>query len=429
MSFLIPVANLVVLGWMAYRCWKKESSLQKIFWPALTGKLLAGIAIGLLYTYYYTSGGDTFIFFKDAVILTEWGKNNFRDYFNFLWSGDETFSVWKLLQAPQPRSLFLSKIVSLFNFITGNNYWITSLYFSFISFVCSITLVRSLIRYFPDVKFAAVFSFLCIPSVLFWGSGIVKECLAIASLFFLASVFLRFMKNDRIDLKDCLLTALFIWLLWNVKYYYAAVFLMVTVTAIIVKLLTTFVEIKKAGWNIVLWVAVFGIPLYLLSFFVENFHRENFFTVVVQNYEAYQRLSNPGDAILYADLKPNGWSLLYNAPWALISGIFRPFFWEAKNSLQFMASLENLALFVLLAFSVKKWKDIPGSTDCMLLVSVIIYIVLLCIFLALSTPNFGTLSRYRIGFLPFLFFLVSCHNIVTDRLSTFIQRSFSRLVP
>jgi hypothetical protein len=34
------------------------------------------------------------------------------------------------------------------------------------------------------------------------------------------------------------------------------------------------------------------------------------------------------------------------------------------------------------------------------------YVVFLCVFLALSTPNFGTLSRYRIGFTPFLWLLL-----------------------
>jgi len=40
----------------------------------------------------------------------------------------------------------------------------------------------------------------------------------------------------------------------------------------------------------------------------------------------------------------------------------------------------------------------------------------LAVFLALSTPNFGTLSRYRVGFIPFFVFLTACGNVLLERL-------------
>jgi hypothetical protein len=42
------------------------------------------------------------------------------------------------------------------------------------------------------------------------------------------------------------------------------------------------------------------------------------------------------------------------------------------------------------------------------------YCIVLCVFLALSTPNLGTLSRYRVGFLPFLIFLLAYRNPLID---------------
>jgi hypothetical protein len=41
----------------------------------------------------------------------------------------------------------------------------------------------------------------------------------------------------------------------------------------------------------------------------------------------------------------------------------------------------------------------------------LVYVVVLVSFLALSTPNFGTLSRYRIGALPAL--VILCLNPLT----------------
>jgi hypothetical protein len=57
------------------------------------------------------------------------------------------------------------------------------------------------------------------------------------------------------------------------------------------------------------------------------------------------------------------------------------------------------------------------------LCSVVLYVVALCVFLALSTPNFGTLSRYRISFLPLLFLLITIENPLVKKVSALIQRT------
>jgi hypothetical protein len=47
----------------------------------------------------------------------------------------------------------------------------------------------------------------------------------------------------------------------------------------------------------------------------------------------------------------------------------------------------------------------------------------------LSTPNFGTLSRYRIGFLPFIFLLIGIENPLLRWVTSKIQRYVDHLVP
>jgi hypothetical protein len=134
------------------------------------------------------------------------------------------------------------------------------------------------------------------------------------------------------------------------------------------------------------------------------------------------------DVIHYQNLEPTVTSLLVNAPWALFSGLFRPFPWEAKTVFQLLVSVENGLLLILLIVSVKSIARCK-TIDCLIIWSAAVYIVLLCTFLALSAPNFGTLSRYRVCFLPFLFFLVSCDNKAIRRFQTIIERSFSHLAP
>src|SRR6188768_3517986 len=99
---MIAVAHSIVLLAMAYLISKKElPALKKVFWPALLLKLISGVGLGLLYTYYYTAS-DTFTYFEDACKIAQLLRQDVGEYFRFLWQSDETFSLWSQLHYQQP---------------------------------------------------------------------------------------------------------------------------------------------------------------------------------------------------------------------------------------------------------------------------------------------------------------------------------------
>jgi hypothetical protein len=139
-----------------------------------------------------------------------------------------------------------------------------------------------------------------------------------------------------------------------------------------------------------------------------NFYLNRFLDVVITNHDDFARISADKGLIHFYDLHAHWSSVILNAPWALFSGLLRPFVWEANGLMSILASLENLLIVILLISSLSRVTRIEKHR--LLLISTGTYIVLLCIFLALSTPNLGTLSRYRVGFLPFLIFIISYRN-------------------
>ena len=102
--------------------------------------------------------------------------------------------------------------------------------------------------------------------------------------------------------------------------------------------------------------------------------------------------------------------MIGNAPWALASGLFRPFLWEADTLLKLAVSLENVFILLLCIISLVRIREFLRAQNSLITLSVIVFVVLLCIFLALSTPNLGSLARYKVGFTPFLIFLVIYKN-------------------
>ena len=141
-----------------------------------------------------------------------------------------------------------------------------------------------------------------------------------------------------------------------------------------------------------------------------NFYPKRFLEVVVNNNQEFMALTNAENAIRFQNLNPSFYSVLLNMPQALMSGIFRPFVWEAHDVVSFVAALENLVLTFLALLSIPSAPKILKNSNRLLILAVLTYIFMLSIFLALSTPNLGTLSRYKVGFLPFLVFLLVCQS-------------------
>ncbi|MFT4756803.1 MAG: hypothetical protein ACI91R_001452, partial [Vicingaceae bacterium] len=53
--FLIYLLNISFLAWVIQKAYKKivELSVAKFYYPALVFKVICGISLGLIYTFYY----------------------------------------------------------------------------------------------------------------------------------------------------------------------------------------------------------------------------------------------------------------------------------------------------------------------------------------------------------------------------------------
>lgn len=408
MEIVITCGHLIIIALFAFLLRRK--SRERVFWPALTFKLTCGIFIGLLYRYYYTAG-DTWNFFNESTRVADVLGKNPKLIFDFFWSNQFEFEGIKLFDG-RPRSLYFLKWVTAFNLLSAGNYWITALYFSFISFLGSWYLFKILTRQFPPLRMEAAISLLFIPSIVLWGSGVIKESIAIGSLFVMTGIFVEWYGNRKLKAWQVALLFLAVWVLWSLKYYWLAIGLVVTLPVVAVVLLQS-----KLAWVSrypkLAWLTFLLGSIGIVSSVHPNFYFYRIFSVIAENHNAFVAISSPEDVIHYYNLDSSAASILMNSPWALFSALFRPFVFEARTILQAAASLENLVLLGLFVLSVYRFRKETFSLN-LLHFALIGYIVLLGVFLALSTPNFGTLSRFRTGFTPFLWLaLLSASGVVT----------------
>lgn len=421
MKISLALLHVVVIFYCVYALGKKWNVVSsKLFWGAFLSRLVAGISLGLIYTFYY-SASDTWQFFENAKKLSSIAYEDFYYYLKVLLNlnGNE---VVQGLESEDLRSLFFIKIVSVLSLVSGGNYWVCAFYFSLGAFVSSWGLHRKIVSIYPNSFDASALAFLFFPSVVFWSSGLEKESLALCGIYFLATVFLTLMAEDK--------PSKFVWLfvivacvvVWNLKYYWAIIFFVSIFSATIIRFIVLkFSRLKK--YLIVVWVALFFGIGFVLSFTHPNFYLHRFLEVIVSNYEEFVSISNAKNLIHYFHFDQSWISMIINSPWALISGLFRPVIGEGQGILGFVASIENLLLLILFAGSLMNLNKKMTTPHRIILLATLSYCIVLCVFLALSTPNFGTLSRYRVGFLPFFVFVIAYGNPITKWMSDKLDRN------
>jgi hypothetical protein len=242
-------------------------------------------------------------------------------------------------------------------------------------------------------------------------------------LFYLAALIVKSVSQQRLNLLDWLLLPVSTWLLWNLKYYFIGIFFPVAVAFIIAHTLVRKIFPGKRQIALFFFFGILLILLALVTLFHPNLEMGYFQEVIVSNYNDYQGLSAPGDAIQYQDLSSDTWSIVRNSPLALVSGLFRPFIWESNSVIKLLAGIENLVIFILFVSSFFYFKKrVSTQGDYTLALALLVYITLLCVFLSLSTPNLGTISRYRVGFLSFFVFLITFENPLIEWVANNIQK-------
>jgi hypothetical protein len=413
---MIWISGLVMIALAMYLVLRLPVSDRGLFIAGLAAKCVAGIALGVVYFYYYDGHGDTLQYWEESATLSARMVNP-AEAWNILWSDLPDPSLVAQGVHGVPRSFFFSKIAAIVSWLSGGNYWIMSVVFSFVSFIAAWTLFTRLQAYRVSAA-AALFFF---PSVVFWSSGLIKECLGLAAIYVVVSLFLDLYRNGRISYYQIVIGLLGIWVGWNLKYYWLGILAPVLLAVLVVAFLKRWrhslqsheMTLGGVALAVMMVVATGGHP---------NFYPDRIASVIVESNAAFIRFSDPPGVIHFGNLQPTAWSLAVHAPEALFACLFRPCLGEASDLLSWLAAIENAVVFLLLLSALRSVGQGWKSPERLLVGATAIYVTLLAIFLALSSPNLGTLSRYKVGFLPFLVLLLLEAN-------PGIRKALGRLIP
>lgn len=191
MSWLLYILFLLVVGFAIYkhRFFQLPGlpRVAKFFFFGL--KLVAGLAIWYLYTYYYPQReyADIWKYYDDSEVVYNALDDHPGDYFRLM-SGigiDERIQhayIDKMLHWDQQfeNNLFndshtIIRFNALMRLFSGGNYHTHSLIMCFLAFIGLCALYHWLYKYLWQWKKLLVFVLFISPSLLFWSSGVLKE--------------------------------------------------------------------------------------------------------------------------------------------------------------------------------------------------------------------------------------------------------------
>ena len=433
--FITPV-YIIILSILAFivRPYVTTPENVRYFMPALWVRFMGALMLGLIYQFYY-DGGDTFNYFTHGSrwiweafledpalglkLLFEEGGNRQPETFRY------SQFIWYYRDV---KSYTIVRIVAFFGLFTLHTYSAIALLFAFFSFSGLWAMYSALYKRYKHLKYLHL-GILFIPSVVFWGSGILKDTVTIGALGWLTwALFHVFELRTKVTLALIVMICSTLVIL-QIKSYIVVLFIPTVCTWLYLK------SIKSLQNTLIKVVALpfivfsFGAFVYLSSSFISNdeYNIENFAQkAAVTAYDirygwGARTAGDGGYDIGMSDGTLPGTLRLF--PAAVNVSLFRPYLWEVRNPLMLLSALESLfvTLMVINIVASGKWRTVSRDP---FLVFCFVFVVLFAFAVGVSTFNFGTLIRYKIPLVPFLGVILCQARPAKGRMAKTEQLSF-----
>lgn len=416
LDLLLPLFYLIIINWLIFRFsfFHLPELGSRASLIAFNLKVLTGIIIWFVYTYYYTdrATSDQYKYFDDAAILFEAFKNNpthfielFFDlgrdkaelipYYERLMNWDKEYNyAWVV----DNRTII--RFNALVHFFSWGNFHVHTLFMNLLSFSGLLLLYKSVFDLFKTkskLLFVAVF---LMPTVLFWGSGVLKEGILIFGLGLFCYGFFR-IANEQFNIKNVCFLILGILVLASIKVY---------VLLCLIPASITYFLLRKAQFkNLWLAFAIIQVVLVLLIFNLKLINPEldivnklwfkrNDFINVANDWDAKS-------AIPAVNFEKSATSILIHSPQAMYNALIRPTVFEIKSIMYVMPIAENLFLLGLVIFMFIFYQK-PNNQEQKFLMFSLVFIVYLATMIGLVTPILGAIVRYKLPLMPFIFMLI-----------------------
>ena len=392
---------------------------RKYFLPGLMVKIIGAIAVGFIYQFYYGGGrpsGDTFNYFANAAIINE----AFGDSFNtglqlLLANGEYTPDIFRyatrMYWFHSPTEYFVIRVIAVLGLLTFHTYSAIAVLFAVLSFSGVWALFRTFYKLFPALHQKFAIAILFLPSVAFWGSGILKDAITLGALGWATWAIVRIFFERKGVPVATLILLLALYTIYAVKIYIVLCFLP---AALLWVFLANIKRVRSVMLQGLITPIILVVVVVLSYLAVVEIGKDNArYSVdklsetaeITARYLTYVGESQGGSVYTLGDdfdFSPLG--MLRKFPLAVNVTLFRPYLWEAYNPVMLLSALESfftLVLTVYILFQVGVGRLLKYIISKPVILFCLLFAVAFSFSVGISTYNFGSLVRYKIPMFPF----------------------------
>ncbi|MFW5793812.1 MAG: hypothetical protein ACOCWC_05965 [Bacteroidota bacterium] len=382
----------------------------------LFASIVGAIALGLVYNFYYP-GGDTTGYYRSSEAMVNLLRSDYKAYFRLLF-GDLSPEALSAFTAETGKPWYthdygafaIVRITSIFTLLGFKNYFTASILFAWFFYIGYWKLYLLFCNFYPKYYKQLAIPILFFPSVLFWGSGILKDTVTLAALaWFIYAIYFLIVKKKFV-IPNIIAILLLGYILLVVKPY------------IVVALMPGLAI--WAGWHYLSkidnpLIKFFISPLILVLFLVLGISSLSLFSENLGIYGSMEGIIQKAiityeDHLRFEQYGTNFYSLgefdgtlsnfLAKTPAAVVAGLFRPFVWEAESTFVLLSAIENALLLIFVLYVFLKNGPVRFMRIAFKEPMVIFSLSFAFIFafaVGVSSGNFGALVRLKIPMIPF----------------------------
>jgi len=435
LDYALAIFYLIVILIIAiyYQTIKVDNHKEYVYFtPGLFVKILGGLVFTFIYMFYY-KGGDTISYFYSAKVLTNLFLKSPHAYFSIL-LGHLTPENWSYFDSDTGYPVYyrdkwaftVVRFTSILVFFGAKSFLSTVILISSISYISMWKLFRFLYKEFPLLKTEFAIAILFFPSVVFWGSGILKDTYTLAVSAFTFLSFYAIIIYKRKILLNLFLLSIFGYFILTIKPY---VFFIQFATFLIVFIYVHLKRIKSVFLKFLVFpfisISILFVGVILFSSFGKmsgGFYIS--FNDILENAFIKQKdLTQPyygENSFNIGYFEPTVQGVLSKFLPAVNAGFFRPYLWEASNIVMLLSGLETLIILLfsiwivihlikILFFRGVRW-IIHFFFSHPFIVYALFFSISFSFVIGLTSANFGALVRYKIPFLQYFMSLLFILN-------------------
>lgn len=393
---------------------KTQPAYAYFLW-GLWAKIGGGVLFALVYTLYY-EGGDTTSYFECALAFVNLLYESPGDFLT-AYFGPGTPEIKSIFTyetgSPMAYMFFeektrmVIKLVVPFLALGFRSFFLTTVFVAVFTYGGLWRLYLMFCTYFPDFRRNLAIAILFMPSVIFWGSGILKDSFTLA-----ATCYFIVATNDLIQKRGSRwLNWLFLlgsgFIILSIKPYILIILLPGTLVwyfyARIKRIRNVFFRYITIPFIYLFVVAGSYVTLSVLGESLGKFAPEKALNTAVVIQTDLKKEYYEGNSFDIGSFEATPLSVASKFPAAAVAGLYRPFIWEARNVVMILSALENLFILgisVFVLISIRLRVILRLISDHPLILYSFLFSVLFAFMIGLTTSNFGALVRFKIPLIP-----------------------------